>query len=376
MAVNGTGKVDINSDLVRKSWMSEGLIQKAATSFWAPYKGKTLDSIIMVENDISANKGHTVVFDFDGNLSGRPVKGNTTAKGKGEQKKKFSDKLTVADYRYVVDNGTKFDGVNIGDLSINEHSDSRSKLADLWVRSEDQAFFDLAQQGAEFGYKFDGSDAAHTFDLDGILTIEKLVKTGTGFDVTPTGITKRLPLKPFKLANGEPVWLFVIDVAIKAKFIKNAGNVLQNADLRGNDNRLLKGVLGKIGSFVFVEAQTFFGETEGDILTNGYYNYENTGVEVAGLRQKDDNGKWTGEKDFGTPTISRGVVLGAGAFMKANGMMPDYKYEETDFGKFSESCLETWCAAKSTKLIAENDDYKMGKVAGYNYGTIFIDVTL
>ena len=372
---DGTGKVDIGSDLVRKAWMSEGLIQKSATSFWAPYKGKTLDSIIMVENDISANKGHTVTFDFDGNLSGRPVKGNTTAKGKGEQKKKFSDSLTLADYRYVVDNGTKFDGVNIGDLAINEHSDSRSKLSDLWVRSEDQAFFDLAQQGAEFGYSFDGSDA-HTFNLDGIMTIEKLVKTGTGFDTTPSGINKRLPLKPFKLANDEPVWLFVIDVAIKAKFLKNAGNILQNADLRGNDNRLLKGVLGKLGSFVIVEAQTFFGETEGDILTNGYYNYDNTGVEIAGLRQKDANGNWTGESAMGTPTISRGLVLGAGAFQKANGLMPDYKYEETDFGKFSESCLETWCAAKSTKLIAENSDYADGKVAGYNYGSIFIDVTL
>jgi len=374
---DGTGKVDIGSALVRKSWMAEGLLQKSATSFWAPYKGKTFDSIILVENDISASKGHTVTFDFDGNLSGKPVKGNTTAKGTGEQKKKFSDTLTVADYRYVVDNGTKFDGIEIGDLSINEHSDSRSKLADLWVRSEDQAFFDLAQQGAEFGYNFDGSDDAHTLDLDGIMTIEKLVKTGTGFDTTPAGITKRLPLRPFKLANGEPVWLFVIDVAIKAKFIKNAGNVLQVADVRGNDNRLIKGVLGKIGSFLIVEAQTFFGETEGDILTNGYYNYDNTGVEIAGLRQKDTNGNWTGEADFdGTATVSRGIVLGAGAFQKANGKMPDYQYEATDFGKFSESCLETWCAAKSTKLVAENSDYADGKVAGYNWGSIFIDVTL
>jgi len=372
----GTGKVDIGSDLVRKAWMSEGLIQRSATSFWAPYKGKTFDSIILVENDISAQKGHTVTFDFDGNLSGRPVKGNTTAKGTGEQKKKFSDSLTVTDYRYVVDNGTKFDGVNIGDLSINEHSDSRSKLADLWVRSEDQAFFDLAQQGAEFGYAFDNSDAAHTFDLDGIMTIEKLVKTGTGFDTTPAGISKRLPLKPFILSGGEPVWLFVIDVAIKAKFIKNAGNVLQSADVRGNDNRLIKGVLGKIGSFLIVEAQTFFGETDGAILTNGYYNYDNTGVEIAGLRQTDGAGNWTGEAAMGTPTISRGVVLGAGAFQKANGLMPDYKYEATDFGKFSESCLETWCAAKSTNLVAENVDYADGKVAGYNYGSIFIDVTL
>jgi len=371
----GTGKVDIGSDLVRKAWMAEGLLQKSATSFWAPYKGKSFDSIVMVENDISASKGHTVVFDFDGNLSGRPVKGNTTAKGKGEQKKKFSDKLTVSDYRYVVDNGTKFDGVEIGDLSINEHSDSRSKLADLWVRSEDQAFFDLGQQEAEFGLSF----AAGAFNLDAVLKIEQAVKTGTGFSTTPAGITRRLPLKPFALQGGEAVWIIVLDVAAKAAFLKQAGAgaVLQTADVRGNDNRLIKGVIGKIGNFLFVEAPTFFGETVGAITTNGYYNYENTGVEAAGLRQKDAAGKWTGEAAYnGIAKTSRCLVLGAGAFQKANGMMPDYKYEATDFGKFSESCLETWCAAKPSKLIAENVDYADGKVAGYNYGLVFVDVAV
>ena len=372
---DGTGKVDASSDLVRKAWVAEGLIQKSAISFWAPYKGKTQDSIIMVENDISASKGHTVVFDYDGNLSGRPVKGNTTAKGKGEQKKKFSDKVTVADYRYVVDNGTKFDGVAIGDLSINEHSDSRSKLSDLWVRSEDQAFFDLGQQGTEFDLAF----TATNFNLDGVMKIEQAVKTGTGFDTNPTGYTRRLPLKPFRLSNGEGVWLFVLDVAMKAAFLKQAGAgaILQTADVRGNDNRLIKGVIGKIGSFLFVEGGTFFGSTEGAILDNNdYFNYDNTGVEMAGLRQKDAAGKWTGQSGFGTAKYSRGLILGAGAFQKANGMMPDYKYEATDFGKFSESCLETWCAAKPSKLVAENADNTDGKLAGYNYGIVSVTVDL
>jgi hypothetical protein len=35
---NGTGKVAYNSDLKRKAWMTEGLVQKAATSFWSPLK--------------------------------------------------------------------------------------------------------------------------------------------------------------------------------------------------------------------------------------------------------------------------------------------------------------------------------------------------
>ena len=373
---DGTGKVAIGSDLIRKKWMREGLVQKAATSFWAPYKGTTKDSIIMQANLESADSGHTVVFDMDGNLSGRPVKGNTTAKGTGEQKKKFSDKVIVTDYRYVVDNGTKFDGKEIGDLSINEHSDSRSKLADLWVRSSDQAYYDLAQQGAQFGV-----DLGTTFTFDQLLDIEYVAKTGRGFTTTPVGITTRMPLQPFTLADGKPVWLFVVDTAMKHMLMKSTGaqQVLREADIRGNDNRLLKGVLGKVGSFLIVEGDTFFGTTSGTTIldSDGYYQFDKTGVEIAGMRQYDvDTTSWTGTSTFSQANTlkSRGVILGAGAFQLAMGKMPDYKYEATDFEKFSESAMEIWCGAKNTKLVAENSDNEKAKIAGYNFGSMFVDV--
>lgn len=371
----GTGKVPYGSDLIRKKWMREGLIQKSATSFWAAYKGTSKDSIIMQANLESADTGHTVVFDMDGNLSGKPVKGNTTAKGTGEQKKKFSDKVIVEDYRYVVDNGTKFDGKEIGDLSINEHSDSRNKLADLWVRSSDQAYFDLGQQGAQFGI-----DLGTTFTFDQFLDIEEVIKEGTGFTTTPSGITTRMPLQPFMLADGKPIWLFVIDVSMKNMLLKSSGaqQMFREADVRGNENRLLKGVIGKVGNFMVVEANTFSGYTSGSILSStGYYNFDQTGVEFAGLRKFDvDNSKWTGEVGFDRANTlkSRGIILGAGAFQLGMGKMPDYKYEATDFEKFSESAMEVWCGAKNTQLLAENGDYAMAKVAGYNYGSVFVDV--
>lgn len=374
---NGTGKVAYGSDLVRKKWMREGLIQKAAVSFWSPYKGTTKESIIMQANLETADSGHTVVFDMDGALSGRPVKGNTTAKGTGEQKKKFSDKAVVSDYRYVVDNGTAFDGKEIGDLSINEHTDSRGKLADLWVRSSDQAYFDLGQQGAEFGF-----DLGTTFTFDDMLDIENVIKQGRGFDTTASGITTRMPLAPFMTQDGKPIWLWVVDSAMKTKLMKSSGaqQMLREADIRGNGNRLFNGVLGKIGNFVIVEAGSFFGSTEGSILNSeGYYNFDNTGVEFAGMRQYDTvNTVWTGEEGFDVASTlkSRSVILGAGAFQLAMGKMPDYKYEATDFEKFSESAMEVWCGAKSTKLLAENSDQAMGKIAGYNYGSIFVDVEI
>lgn len=371
---DGTGKVAYGSDLIRKKWMREGLIQASAKSFWSAYKGTTKDSIIMQANTDTAESGHTVVFDMDGNLSGKPVKGNATAKGTGEQKKKFSDKVIVEDYRYVVDNGTKFDGKEIGDLSINEHSDSRSKLADLWVRSSDQAYFDLGQQGAEFGI-----DLGTTFTFDQFLDIEEVVKDGTGFTTTPGGITTRMPLNPFMTADGRPIWLMVVDVAMKNMLLKSTGaqQMFREADIRGNENRLFKGVIGKVGNFVIVEAGSFFGSTTGTILEDGYYAYNNTGVEIAGMRKYDvDTSKWSGEVGYNSANTlkSRSLILGAGAFQLGMGKMPDYKYEATDFEKFSESAMEVWCGAKNTKLYAENSDYSKAKVAGYNFGSIFLDV--
>ena len=113
-----TAVVPYGSDLERRKWMREGLIQSASKSFWSPMTGSTKDAVVFQANNESADSGHTVVFDFDGNLSGRAIKGKDTAFGKGEEKRKFSDKLTVERYRLVVDNGDKFDGKAIGDLSI------------------------------------------------------------------------------------------------------------------------------------------------------------------------------------------------------------------------------------------------------------------
>ena len=90
-----TAVVSLTSDLKRKRWMREGLVQSASTSFWNTYAGNTKDSIVVQANNPNSKEGHTVVFDFDGNISGKAIKGKDTAYGKGEQKKKFSDKLTV-----------------------------------------------------------------------------------------------------------------------------------------------------------------------------------------------------------------------------------------------------------------------------------------
>src|SRR5690606_40144772 len=94
-----TGVVPLGSELKRKKWMREGLVQAASKSFWNPLTRQDKTGVVFQAKNESAGDGHTVVFDFDGNLSGRAIKGKDTAFGKGEQKRKFSDKITVQRYR-------------------------------------------------------------------------------------------------------------------------------------------------------------------------------------------------------------------------------------------------------------------------------------
>lgn len=380
MAASGTGVVNYNSPLIRQKWMAEGLVGTAPKSFWAPYIGKTSNSIIMQKNDITADKaGKTVVFDFDGYLVSGPVKGKTTAFGKGEEKRKFSDSLTIERYRFPVDNGDAFDGIEIGDLSITQHADSRSKLADKWVKFKDQAIFDSAQQQVTHIIQ------SSTFGFDDFLDIENIIKTGNGYTIGG----RRMPLQPFYTTDMKPVWLMVIDSSLKTKLLKSSGaqSVFKDADIRGNENRLFKGVIGKIGNFVVVEADTFFGVQSGAIITDLYAAMDNISeLQGAGLRQYVDDGtvtfkpkKWSGDAGYFTETgaiYSRGLILGAGAMQQAFGRMPDYKYQESeDFGIKSESMLEVWCNTRTTSMTVENLDYDTG-IGGISNGSIAFDIKL
>jgi len=384
-----TGVVSLTSDLVRKRWMREGLLQSASKSFWSPYTGTSKDSIVFQVNNESASDGHTVVFDFDGNLSGKAIKGKDTAYGKGEQKRKFSDKITVDRYRLVVDNGDRFDAVNIGDLSISEHSDSRSKLGDLFVRFKDQALFDTAQGvkgAANPTHKINVDASSTALSYQNLAAIEKILRTGVGYktglpDIT-TPAAQRAPLAPYRLADGRSIWLMVIDPYTAANFksntTANAGimAMAQSADLRGNDNRVFRGLLGQIGQIVIVEAEAFFGTSPGtDASALGL---EDSEIEICGMRQYDaTQSAWSGQSAFAGAEYSRNLILGQGALQMAFGKMPDYKFQASqDFGIKSESALEVWMNTQKTNLTAENSDYSKAKRAALDSGVVAFDVKL
>jgi len=385
-----TAVVPLNSDLKRRKWMREGLVQASSVSFWTPLTGNTKNAIVYQENNENSTAGHTVVFDYDGNLSGKAIKGKETAFGKGEQKKKFSDKITVERYRLVADNGDKFDGVDIGDLTINEHSDSRSKLGDLFVRFKDQSLFDAAQ--GNLNTNDDGVqapthiiDLGNSFTFNNLLTIEKTLRTSNGFT---TGEVRR-PLDPynFRRFQGEaygqhPMWLFVIDAAM-ANLLRSdtAGyqTIVRSGDWRGATNRNISGVIGTLGALMIVEANQFFGSTAGSATG---WQLDDSEIELCGLRQyagaNPATAPWTGQEGFdydSNELHSRGIIMGRGALQCAFGKQPDYRFQASqDFGIKSESAVEFWMESRKTKLKAENEKYKAAKISDIDYGVVAVDV--
>jgi hypothetical protein len=182
--------------------------------------------------------------------------------------------------------------------------------------------------------------------------------------------------------DGRPVWVFVVDAAMANVLRQDTSGyqtIVRNADVRGNDNRLIKGVIGQLGNMMIVEAEQFFGSTSG---TATGWGLDGSDVEMSGLRQYDGadptTAVWTGQTGFdyaSTSLHSRGFIMGAGALQLGMGKMPDYKFQESeDFGIKSESALEVWMNVQKTNMTAEHSDYAAAKVAAIDYGVVAVDL--
>jgi hypothetical protein len=378
-AATGTGVVPYDSQLIRNGWMLEGLVQAASTSFWDGMTGSTYDAVIYQKTNFSAAEGHEVRFQFDGNLVSEAHVDKEQAWGNSEQKKLFSDSIRVRRLRWSVDNGDSFDAKNVGDLSIAEHGDSRAKLADLFIRAKDQFLFDAFQgrlNNEAASHVLRPNNRATVGDLvagdsltyDFILDMELAIKSGRGF----TEGSDRRPLEPYRLADGRRVWLMVVNSAQARDLRKDDRfvSIMTGADVRGQNNRLIKGIIGQIGSFIIVEAQDFFGVSTSRVIGK-------TKVEIAGLRQIDSNGNFTGESGFassGAVVADRGLILGRSAGQIGFGKMPDYKFKTSqDFDIKSESALEVWMNVQKTILKSESGDYDDAIVSGFDFGVVVFD---
>lgn len=403
--MNGqTGFVFFGSDAERKKWVLDNLNQRSYRSYTSGLIGGNSKSIIHQINQTNSDEGHRVTFQNRGLTLGNWKKDKETVIGTGENKQIYTDNVEVSRWRVEVQNGDKFDAKNIGDLSLAAHADSMADLSSIYVRDMDQAFFDVAQQSASHRIKL-----ARGFNFESFYEIESIIKSGEGYinNDTDTPITKRRAiLEAFTAEGGTQAagvsnelitdkYIMFIDPYMKSMLYRDAKfqTLMANADIRGNDNRLINGVVGRVGSIILVEVPLFHGVTRskrvGDFIekdikaSNAFtHQFDKHKVVTQGLRTYTADGgaawqpkSWLGDMVAapGTDKYSRAIIVSAGAMMRAVGRLPEYQLAESpDYKISSASMLEVWQGFKARYLKAETGDN--ANIAGTSYGIVSVDV--
>jgi len=377
---NPTGLYSDTSELKRKEWIMEGLLQSKSKSIFDGLTGTSASAAIYQKNMAGYKHGNRVTFDFDGNYATSGFLGKEQAYGKADNKKKFTSGVTLDRVRYTVNNGDKFDNKSIGASMLFEHSNSRDLLADNFIRSKDQNFINAFQGslnniGASHIISPGGVHTAEAANLtsgddkwsyDFLQELDEILSTGDGF--AKGG--KRRPLDPI---NG--TYLVYIDSSAHLQLLKDPDmrEVWSNADVRGKDNVLLKNVIAKFGNLILIKMPNFHGQLRTARISGDI-------TEIAGAKKISANGNWSGSDGFNADVIAnatmyaRSFVVGANAIQYGMGEAPDYRVQESiDYGINSESALITYMGIQKTQLLAEDDDYIEAKVGGLDYGVIAID---
>ena len=389
-------KLALNSASVRRKWIKDGIVNESLySSFWTMFTGKSFQNPVYMVQDTKQDDGHTVIFNFRGTSDGPATKGDDRLYGNEEDKRMFSDQVTVNRYRFGLNNGTKYDAVTAGDLSLALHSDARKYLADQFIRWKDQACFDTLQGVAGSAPTHRVSFGTNAFDYNALLDLEAAIKTGdfsegTANTAVASQWAARAPIQPIKMKGTRPMYLLVGDSKALNALKRNAAfqRIAYTGDYRGQDkNMLLTGVIGTIGNFMLMEAPSFYGFNKANIGT-GTHDYNNTGTTHCGLRRfkassTADNtlpapASWLGDSDFstaGNEEWTRCLIVGNGALQVAVGMEPEYYWQPSeDYGITSSSALATWMGFRKTQMKVElGDDYAQG-VAGIDYGMAAVDI--
>jgi hypothetical protein len=374
---NSTAQLNLNDPLERKRWVKQQLVIAANSraNLFRGYVGGSAQSIIYRSSMTASNAMQSVIFDFDGFLSNPPIVGKQRAVGKGEAQKHFSDQLHLNFYRFVRDNGWRVEASAYDKVNNTKHTYAMSQLANLNTRFYSQTLSDAFQgvlKGCEPTHIVRPNNKAKTADLTAtdkptlsfLNKLEEVAQMGWGFS---EGVSEtRLPLIP-GTASGR--YTLLVDQLFPILLREDPAfrELIQYADVRGNNNRLLRGYIGTIGNLDIVTVP----------MAHGFMvsrEFGGSGVMLPGFRFLNKNGAVTGEKNFSIKDelIGRGVIIGQSALRLASGPAPEYVYEEYDAKEFSESILRAFMNVAPVRYREHNGDYSTN-ITGYNFGMIHFE---
>ena len=398
-----------NSVLIRENWAPEVLLAANQESVFSPYLGEVgaNTAVTNASNMIGGGNGHDVVFQGMGAFTGRFFERDEDASGKGQKQRLFSTKCRAHWFRTVVELYNKYDRMSIGSEAALSIPAMRRQLTASYVAWHDQDLFDAAQgfgtrtlspsaeNRATNGKRFVGetvdSKWQPKFGFDELQEIENIAATGRGFDWGE----RRIPMPSMRMNGMNSMWVLMIDPDVHRILKTDSGfqNIVKDADVRGMANKLLTPMLGTVGQVMIVKMPTAFGtvvnntpvgyraftDTSGTVDSNNPQGMARRFIEVqsAGMRQYDENSRWTGQEGFETSSQrwSRCVLLGPNALQVAFSALPFLTIDTTHTNGIEELALHVFKGTQKAKYDAEaQGDYDDGKAAGIDWGIQCFDV--
>ena len=399
----------LNSPLKREQWAKSVMVDSELNTPFADYFGEG-SSVIYKNGNMSGNQGHEISYPGLGRYVSSGFEGDTQIEGKGEKLKIFSEKLRALRLRQAFQGYTRYDLQDFG-LTMDAGVNSIREKATDWLRRRKMQYMIDALQGTmtrplggEFRttevLKFDGTGSGDTFkasfDIDALRDIEKAASTGEGFDSSASA--SRGPVPSANVGKMHDVWTLFIDPMVYAEMLKNDSfkQVIREADLRGKENRLIAPMIGVLGQLNIVKLPLHFGTTTNNTpinpaafsdtggtantLASGEgLNWEEVGVEHAGLRQYDGNNRWTGQPGFSrTGTrVARCILVGMNALQYGMSMNPWMTMKDSPGEDIPEIYYHMAFALQATKWNPESQgDYSEARIGNRDWSKFAVDVEL
>ncbi len=277
------------------------------------------DNIVFVKEDFTKQKGETMTFGLRTRVTGSPILGNATAKGKEDRLSFYSFNLTLERYRYpIMDDGALTRQRFVGDIP----SEIRSALVDWGSEQIDQMMFDcLAATPTDAIYAGTATSTATLTTAD-LLTPALISKTKA------LALSRRsadiVPLRPVKVDGKNYLVLLcspdqIYDLKRNSEFMQ----AQREAAEKGSNNPLFSGMVGVWDGVVI-------------------HDHDN-------LRIYSNGGAG------GNVPYSHSLLLGAQALVWAWGERPSIVEEDEDYEEFKGYCWRM--TAKCAKPQFNSHDF-------------------
>lgn len=274
------------------------------------------DAIVFEKTDFTKAKGETMTFGIRMRVTGNPITGNATVKGREDRLSFYTFSVTLERYRYaLMDDGQLSNQRFVGDLPV----EIRNALVDWGAEQIDQHCFDaLAASPTEAIY----AGSATSADA---LTANDLITPALLSQARIKAITRRsadiIPLRPVRIDGKDYlVFLATPDQIYDLKRNSEFAQAQREAAERGASNPLFTGAVG---------------------VWDGVIIHEHDNVLIG--------------TNTGSVPYSQGHLLGAQSLCLAWGERPSIVSEKEDYDEFEGHCWRM--TSKVAKPKFNSHDY-------------------